>query len=470
MLWAYPWGDRDTSLADEQGPEDWQADLLVRIGFAVKRADAEETALLIQEAVSSGHGVGKSTLTAWIIHWAMATQPHLNGVVTANTMEQLRGKTWRELAVWHARWLLRELYEWTATKYYHKHHEATWFVSAVPNSERNSEAFAGLHSDYVLIIYDEASGIPDKIWEVSEGATTDKWAIWLVFGNPTRNTGRFRECWGKFRHRWSTVKIDSRTVERTNKDRIRQWEDDYGEDHDFFLVRVRGEFPRSSVNQLISRERVEWGVATSIPEAEIQQYPKVIGVDVARFGDNRSAIVARRGPKVHKIKRFPKLDLMTLAGYLVEEIEEYRPEAVMVDGTGVGAGVVDRLQQHYKEQALKGLFAPQIIDVVSGAQAYDKRRYFNVRTELWGRMSEWLDGDTDLPDDGDLLDDLTGPEYAFTSRMQQQLERKEDMAARGLSSPDSGDALAMTFAEWVRPMMPAASRQHAGPRIRRMAS
>ena len=126
----------------------------------------------------------------------MSTRPHLSGVVTANTMSQLSTKTWRELALWYKRLINRHWFKWSATKFWHVEHPETWAVHATPNSEHNSEAFAGLHAKYVLMIFDEASAIPDKIWEVAEGALTDSDTeiIWLAFGNPTRSTGRFREC------------------------------------------------------------------------------------------------------------------------------------------------------------------------------------------------------------------------------------------------------------------------------------
>ena len=130
----------------------------------------------------------------------MSTRPHPQIVVTANTREQLLKKTFRELSVWHKLLINTGWFTWTATKFYHNDHPETWFAAAVPWSAERPESFAGTHAEHVMLLFDEASGIHDVIWEVAEGAMTTAGAAWLVFGNPTRNTGRFRECFGKFAH------------------------------------------------------------------------------------------------------------------------------------------------------------------------------------------------------------------------------------------------------------------------------
>ena len=145
--------------------------------------------------------------------------------------------------------------------------------------------------------FDEASAISDRIWEVSEGALTDDETeiVWLAFGNPTRNTGRFRECFGRFRHRWDCAHIDSRQVEGTNKPQLDQWVLDYGEDSDFVRVRVKGIFPHSGAMQFISSGLVEEAMSPGREGFGTIYDPLVMGVDVARFGDDRSVIRFRRG-------------------------------------------------------------------------------------------------------------------------------------------------------------------------------
>src|SRR6516162_4227623 len=214
VLTAFPWG-REGVLKDRT-LEDWQRKFLRSIGEGLKTPE-----VAIREAAVSGNGVGKSTLVAWIILWALCTRADTRGVVTANTETQLKTKTWAELGKWFNLFIGRDSFYLTATALLPRasDRERTWRIDQVPWSEKNTEAFAGMHNKgkRLLLIMDEASAIPDIIWEVAEGALTDSDTeiIWLAFGNPTRNTGRFRECFGRFRHRCDVAHIDSRTVEGT---------------------------------------------------------------------------------------------------------------------------------------------------------------------------------------------------------------------------------------------------------------
>lgn len=382
-----------------------------------------------------------SAETAWIILWAMSTRPQLAGWVTANTKAQLQSKTWRELALWHKRAINAHWFEWTATRFYHTDHKSTWGVDAIPWSENNSEAFAGLHADHVLMIMDESSAISDVIWEVAEGAMTTPRAMWFCFGNPTRNTGRFRECFGngKFKHRWHSRQIDSRKCRMTNKEQLEEWLVDYGDDSDFARVRVKGEFPRAGSMQFIPSDLVENAREEELPIEVYRSMPIVLGADIARFGDDASVILVRQGRKVHSLKRFRGLDTQQMASMISAEIGKWRPHAAFIDEGGVGAGVVDRLVA----------LGQRIIPVDFGKKATDSDTYYNKRAECWGRMRDWLPG-ADIPsDDQELADELVSPEYSYTIREQIQIERARDMKKRGLSSPDSATALAITFAEPV---------------------
>ena len=203
VLAAFDWGEGE--LAGYDGPNHWQAEILAQIRDGLLTPGAA-----IRIAVASGHGVGKSALVAWLILWALATFEDTRGVVTANTEVQLRTKTWAELAKWHRRCLVRSWFVFTATALHSAdpEHEKTWRVDMVAWSERQTEAFAGLHNQgkRILVVFDEASAIPDAIWEVTEGALTDIGTeiVWFTPGNPTRNTGRFRACFGGLAHRWWT--------------------------------------------------------------------------------------------------------------------------------------------------------------------------------------------------------------------------------------------------------------------------
>jgi len=783
---VYPWGEPG-ALEPYSGPDKWQERLLIDLGEQLKSGHP------VRMATTSGHGVGKSSLVAWLVQWFISTRPHPQIVVTANTREQLLKKTFRELSVWHKRLLNKHWFEWTATKFYHKSHPETWFAAAVPWSAENSEAFAGTHAKHVLVIFDEAchddktevltsvgwrlfkdltgaeelltmnpetgqcfyetptrlfvspydgemweytnrgvnfcvtprhkmweqrysphsdnsagytkwratpiaeitakefyipktipvwegaelshfllpeyagerkrweetaipmldwmwflgwyysegsltfqangrpcevrvaqkdpaalhqlcnkvsewgcsasvytspttpqlsirhrglaeylythgkgclekrlppevrqatrgqqrvfldafcqgdgyvkgnrrilytsnkgladdlhevalkagynstvtvrslkgkiaqfathtatsscdgyvislaesdprakvrqahirkiaysgvvycaevpthhllltrrngvamwsgnSGVDDVIWEVTEGAMTTEGACWATFGNPTRNTGRFRECFGSFRHRWTTYKVDGRDALMTNKVQLNQWIEDYGEDSDFCRVRIKGEFPRAGSNQFIPSDFVERCIAANLPDD--LEATKALGVDVARFGTDQSIILRRHGRKVAPLRKFRGVDTMQLAAYVAEEIDEWEPDAVFVDGNGLGAGVVDRLRSlNYR-----------VIDVLGQSSPNNKDKYANKSAEMWGEMRDWLRGDSQIPDDPGLRDGLIGREYGHNARNAIQLEKKEDMKARGLVSPDEADALALTFAEPVR--------------------
>ena len=459
VMYAFAWGDGELT-GDRSSPDDWQVAMLKEIGAGLKGGSMTATQA-IQLAVASGHGIGKSALVSWLILWAIATFEDTRGVVTANTENQLKTKTWAELAKWHRMCICSHWFEYTATALYAKdpEHERTWRIDMVPWSERNTEAFAGLHNQgkRVVLIFDEASAIPDIIWETAEGALTDKdtQIIWAVFGNPTRNSGRFRAAFGSLKHRWITRQIDSRTARMTNKEQIAQWVADYGEDSDFVRIRVRGVFPRAGSTQFIGSDVIEAAVSR---EAHASIYDAlVLGVDVARFGDDESVIYIRKGRdgRTHAPLKFRGLDNMQLAARVIEQYEFYRADAIFVDGGGTGSGVVDRLRQ---------LRAP-VFDIQFGSlpdrsnPGQENLHYVNKVAEMWGVMREWLTSGGCIPDDVDLKTQLETRQYGYVIRDGRdaiQLEKKADMKKRGLQSPDIADALALTFA------YPVQASQNAG--------
>ncbi len=450
VMYAFPWGRPGTALASESGPEPWQREVLQKLGAALHRRNKTSDEA-VRQAVASGHGVGKSALVAWIILWALSTLRDTRGVVTANTEGQLRTKTWPELAKWHGLAVNKHWFTYTATSLFYSAqpgHERTWRVDAITWSENNTEAIAGLHNKgrRAFALFDEASSIADGVWETIEGALTDVGTelFWLAFGNPTRTTGRFRECFagGRFAHRWQPLQIDSRSVSMTNKAQIATWVHDYDEDSDFVRVRVKGEFPRSGSMQFIDSERVQQAV-----ERELFKDPTaalVMGVDIARHGEDHTVIRFRRGLDARSIPpvKFRIPDLMVVASRVMELTNSHEPDAVFVDGTGIGWGVIDRLGQ-LGCWAMRGVDFSWAADRTDGVQA--RVRYANKRAEMWGYMKEWCKVGC-LPDDRDLRADLTNVEYGYDKSDAILLERKRDMRRRGLASPDDGDALALTFA------------------------
>ena len=428
VRFAFPWGQGP--LLGEEGPDTWQSEVLRRIG----KHSASRPTEAFRFAVASGHGIGKTALTAWIVLWFISTRTTPQIVVTANTKSQLDSKTWRELSKWHKLAVNREWFDWTRTAFYLESEPETWCAHCLAWSKERAEAFAGTHEDNVLVLYDEASAIDDIIWETTEGAMTTPGAYWLAFGNPTRNTGRFKECFGRYKHRWHTMQIDSRTAKRAAKEQLEQWVQDYGEDSDFVRVRVKGQFPRTGSIQFIGNDLVEDARMRQAEQSWVMA-PKVLGVDVARHGDDQSVILMRQGLKVVEIDRLRVDDTVQLAGHIGQAIEKHKPQSTFIDATGIGWGVVDQLRA----------LGHQVVAVQTGEKAVAEQRFLNLRAEIWDRMRMWLKEGGDILDDQELVDDLTGPEYGFDNRNRIQLEKKQDMKARGLASPDSADALALTF-------------------------
>lgn len=450
---AYGWGTGE--LSGSAGLRTWQQDICGVIGNHLSNPATRHTPLQI--AVSSGHGIGKSSLISMLIDWAMSTCVDTKIVVTANTENQLRTKTWPEVIKWFRNSVNSHWFGTTATAVMSADaaHVSTWRADAIPWSENNTEAFAGLHNKgkRLVLIFDEGSSIVDKVWEVAEGAMTDADTeiIWLAFGNPTMNTGRFRECFGKFKHRWVTRQIDSRTVEGTNKQQIQQWVDDYGEDSDFVRVRVKGEFPRAGNAQFISSD-VAGEAATRDAFATLDD-SFVMGVDVARFGEDESVISFRRGRDARTIPwRFYRgMDTMQLAERIQYFYNQHRPDAIFVDGGSMGGGVVDRLRMlklPVIEVQFGALASNDLGDTESGSIYYA-----NKRAEMWGRMKDWLNHGA-IPDDPDLVEQLTGVQYGHVFKSGREvilLEKKQDMKKRGMASPDRADALCTTFFQAIQP-------------------
>ncbi|WP_394729081.1 terminase [Altererythrobacter sp. GH1-8] len=456
VMWAFPWGVEGTSLADEDGPDTWQREQLELIGSKLR----DDPFKVIQDATASGHGIGKSSQVAWLILWALMTHPDTRGVVTANTEGQLRTKTWPELAKWYSLLqfdCLRELFVMEATSIHSTDagHERNWRIDAIPWSERNTEAFAGLHNagKRTILLFDEASSIIDAIWDTASGGLTDAKTeiLWLAFGNPTRNTGRFREVIvGRFRNQWSHRMIDGRTAKRTNKEQLQAWIDAYGADSDFVRVRVLGQFPRAGSMQFISSEVVQ-----NARKREVQVLPSeplVFGLDCARFGDDHSTLAMRRGRDARSLawKRWHDVDAMTLAADVALEAQRWNPQMICVDAGNIGAAVIDRLRQLNVQNVVEVWFGGKgrEADWAAGVRVQTANR----RAEMWTSMRAWLETGA-IPDLDDLEADLTGPEYGYAAdQVSIQLEAKKDMKARGLPSPDDADALALTFAEPVLPV------------------
>ena len=445
VRWAFPWGEPG-ELAKFREPYPWQCEYLEELGDKLRNGE------VARFATTSGHGVGKSALNG-METWALfSTREGTRGVITANTDNQLRTKTWVEMAKWHRLFIAKHLFKYTATALFSIDDSLAreWRIDLVPWSERNTEAFAGLHNagGRILILFDEASAIPDIIWETTEGALTDHETeiIWSVKGNPTRNSGRFRECFpgGRFASRWRCREINSLDVPGTDKAQLQEWIEDYGEDSDFCRIRIFGKFPRTDQNSFIPLELAKEASRRQIVEDREQV---VLGVDVGRFGTDPSVIYPRCGNDAHsrRIEVHQGLNSTQLCEHIARVFREHDASTIFVDEGGVGAAVVDRL----------GILGLPVVPVQFGARAdltnsiQPLFKYANKRAEMWGAIRDALPR-LAIPAEVQgisLIDELTAPTYDYQIKTEAlKLEAKKEIHRRVGFSPNVADALALTFA------------------------
>lgn len=450
----FPWGSGD--LATAKGPDTWQTAALKQIGDEVKsrRFDGTTPVAPLRFARASGHDIGKTTLAAWLVCWISDTRPDSQGTVTANTATQLETKTWAAIKKWRRLSLTRDWWVMGATLAYHRDpgKRETWFLGCASSNEENSEAFAGQHAatSTSYYVFDEASAIPDEIWRVAEGGLTDGEPMLFAFGNPTRNAGMFFDCcFGGRRHRWNHGSIDSRDSGISNKTTIAEWLEDYGEDSDFFRVRVRGLPPKTAEDQLIGRELVEGAGRRHV--YALADEPLVCGVDVSGGGAAWNVVRFRRGLDARSIPpiRIPgaKTDRAVLVARLADLLRNEHPErkisAMFVD-SAFGSPIVERLHT---------LGFDQVHEVNFGGKSPDMH-FANFRAWMWGKqMRGWLERGGIDRSDTKLAYDLMAPGFHLNRGNALCLESKEEMQKRGIASPDDGDALALTFAAAVGPVV-----------------
>jgi hypothetical protein len=435
------------------GPDAWACQFLDDLGAKARERnfDGKNAVEAIRMAVASGHGIGKSALVAWLTIWIMATRPHARGTITAATSVQLESRTWPEIAKWlkRARPEVREMFEITtgrgAMRMRHKAHPASWFCTAQTCAIENSESFAGQHAanSTSFYIFDEASGVPDAIHEVSEGGLTDGEPMKFCFGNPTKNTGWFKELFGKQRHRWDVRQIDSRTVQITNKTQIAQWIEDKDIDSDWVKVRVRGMFPALSTLQFISIPDVDAALGRHLRPEQYNFAPKVLTLDNSWEGDDEGVIGLRQGLRFDVLRTFAKNDNdIEIANMLAQLEDEHEADAVFIDG-GFGTGVVS---------AGRSMGRPHWQLVWFSGKSPDEG-CINMRAFMWKSARDWLKAGGAIPDDQVLYHDLIGPELVGRPDGKIQLEAKKDTKSRGLPSPNRADALVLSFAFPVQKKM-----------------
>lgn len=454
VMYVFPWGKEGTPLAKRKGPRKWQREELEKIKAHMKENVARmargEPPVMYQLAVASGRGIGKSAFVAWIILWAMSTAIGCTVQVTANTEAQLKDKTWAELGKWHTMMLNKHWFDrsalsltpakWLADSLKDKGGVDTgyYYAKATLWSEEDPDSFAGTHNERgMILIMDEASGIPKPIWSVSEGFFTEPvlMRFWLVFSNPRRPDGAFFDCFNADAAYWNTRNIDSREVEGTDIAVYQKIIDKYGEDSDEARVEVKGLFPKAGSNQLIGQDKLDKAKARFVRKEELEGLPRILGIDVARQGEDKSVIQRRQGRFMWEPLDFSIPDNMKLADQIALVINEFCPDAVFIDN-GNGYGVIDRLRQ----------LKYDVIGVDFGGAAA-KGAFKDKRMEMYETFSDWLDEGGVIPDHARLQSDLTALRYDHTTTGNQKyLLDKKAMKKWYKHSTDYGDAGALTFA------------------------
>jgi hypothetical protein len=439
----------------EWGPDKWACEFLDDLGKEIRERGftGSQSVAPIRFSTASGHGIGKSALVAWLIMFILDTRPYAKGIVTTNTSDQLRTKTWAEVGKWHSRAISSHFWNYTTgrgamslSRVGKKDVAQNWRCDAQTCREENSEAFQGLHAanSTPFYIFDEASGIPEKIWEARFGGATDGEPMSFDFGNPTRKSGYFFEnCIGRYKHRYNTRCIDSRSVAITNKALFEEWAHDWGEESDLFKVKVRGVFPSAGSVQFIGSDEVLDAMHREAVHHKTD--PLMIGVDVARFGDNNTVIYPRIGMDARSwgYEEYNGLDTVQVVEKIIQTLQKFKSlgrtcDGLFIDGGGLGGGVVDMLRR----------LGYDPIDVNVGRTAGDAK-YRYKGDQMWGDMRDAMQRMA-LPNDPELLYQLTQREYGYTaSGSKIQLESKRDMAKRGVKSPDIADALSQTFYQTI---------------------
>lgn len=412
-------------------------------------------------AVKSGHGVGKSTCAAWLMmHHMLCFYPQKT-VCTAPTASQLYDALFAELKSQLIRLppALNKLFEVFSERITLKSDPSGSFISCRTARKETPEALQGIHSDKVLLIVDEASSVDDAIFSAAGGSLSGN-ATLLLLGNPTRPEGYFHDAFTRLVDRWWTLTVSCETSTRVKKEYIEEMAERYGVDSNTYRIRVLGEFAESSDDTIISNELVETAVTRDVDPTEggISW-----GLDVARYGSDKSALCKRRGNTVMEpIKSWAKLDTMKLMGIVTAEYkkaqdEEQAPVEILVDVIGIGASIVDRGME---------LGLP-VVGINTGESASLSGQYKNLRAELWHKAKEWFEQrHCRIPRDERLMFELCSPRYSFESSGKIRMETKDEMKKRigHRGSPDFADAFVLTFAgnaaihagygaSWQKPLM-----------------
>jgi phage terminase large subunit len=407
-------------------PDAWQARVMRDVARGERRI-----------SVRAGHGVGKSAFCAWLSIWHMVCRYPQKTVMTAPTAGQLFDALFVEVKYWINKLPapIRALFEMTSEKVTLKAAPEASFISARTSSADRPEALAGIHSEYVLLIVDEASAVPEPVFESAAGSMSGHSAATILIGNPTRNSGMFFRTHHALASEWRTYHVSCLDSPRVAPDFVKQISDTYGPDSGAYRVRVLGEFALRDDDTLIPAELVDSAMSRDVTMDTKEPY--VYGLDVARFGDDRSVLCKRRGNVVTEFRVWQGLDLMQLTGAIVNEAKVDTPAEICVDSIGLGSGVADRLRE----------LGYTVRDVNVSESSAMNPTAAKLRDELWLSVKEWLNARAcKLPKLPELRQELVAPTYTFTSSGKVKVEGKQEMKRRGMRSPDLADSLCISFA------------------------
>lgn len=402
-------------------------------------------------AFLASKGVGKTTTLAWLGWNFLLTRPYPKCAATSISGANLNDNFWTEMAKWQDRApLLKAMFEWTKTRIFAKESPETWWMSARTwpqsgDAQAQADTLAGLHADYILFVLDESGGMPDAIMASAEAALSSCVEGHIVqAGNPTQLSGPLYRAATVERRLWFVISINGDPDSPKRSSRVsKQWAQEqiekYGRDNSWVKVNVFGEFPSSSLNVLIGPDEVSAAMKRYYREFEIGRVPKIMGIDVARFGDDGSSIARRMGIQMFPFKKYRNLDSMQGAGHVNREWADWEADAAFIDATGgFGSGWEDQLKALGR--------AP--IGVHFSAEAHDKVKYYNKRAEMSFDFVDWIKRGGALPNNPELLAALTNTTYSFKDD-RLLLEPKELVKAKLGYSPDDYDSAILTFAEPV---------------------
>jgi hypothetical protein len=417
-------------------------------------------------SIRSGHGTGKSTFMAWCVIWFLACYFPAKVPCTAPTSHQLEDVLWSEIAKWHRKLseklpALAAEFEWSAGAFRMKAAPNESF--AVPRTSRpeRPEALQGFHSEHILFLIDEASGVSDNVFEVAEGALSTDGAFVVMAANPTRQSGYFFDSHHKMRAAWAALHWNGEESPMVSADYIANMAKKYGRQSSVYKVRVLGDFVGAS-DGVIPLELCEAAKVREV--AVVSSAPIIWGLDVARFGDDSSCLAKRKGNHmIAMCQEWWGKDTMQTAGLVKADWdatpEDERPAAINVDVIGIGAGVVDRLQE--LGLPVYGINVAEAEAVNAESPTNQKgepiRQYNRLRDELWFKSRAWLEAkDCKLLEDEETIAELCVPTFSILSNGLIKVEGKDEMKKRGVKSPNRADAWNLTFADTATGRKPKA--------------